>query len=67
MNFTEIEGHMKLAHEEFHTINKLRKPDGNHLDKQRLEAARRHYEKIREKYHTRKAKIVNNILRIVEY
>ncbi len=67
MNFTEIEGHMKLAHEEFHNINKSRKPDGNHLDEQRLEAARRHYAKSREKYHTRKAKIVNNILRIVEY
>ena len=66
MNFTEIEGHMKLAHEEFHTINKLRKSDGTHLDKQRLEVARIHYEKIREKYHTRKAKIVNNILRVVE-
>jgi len=67
VNFTEIEGRMKLAHEEFHSINKLRKSDGIPLDKQRLEDARRHYDKIREKYHTRKAKIVNNILRIVEY
>ncbi len=66
MNFTEIEGHMKLAHEELGTINSLKKSDASHFEKQRLQDALRHYNKIREKYHTKKAEITHNILRIVE-
>jgi hypothetical protein len=66
VNFTEIEEHMKLAHEEFCTINSLRKSDVNHFEKQRLQDALRHYNKIREKYHTKKAEITSNILHIVE-
>jgi len=38
VNFTEIEEHMKLAHEEFSTINSLRKSDASHFEKQRLQA-----------------------------
>jgi len=66
MNFTELQGHMKLAHEEFHTINKQKKSIPSQYDKKRLEDAQRHYNKIREKYHTKKAEIANNILQIVE-
>ena len=66
MNLTDLEGHMKLAHEEFQTIRGLNNQGGSPSDKKRLEDVQRHYEKIREQYHTKKAEIINDILTIVE-
>ena len=66
MNLIDLEGHMKLANEEFQTIHDLKKQDGSPSNRKRLEDIERHYEKIRSKYHTKKAKIINDILTIVE-
>jgi len=64
MNIDELKGHMNLAHVELSTIDNLKKSGKSHFDETRLKDAQRHYNKIREKYHTKKAQIENNILRI---
>jgi len=64
VNFREIEGQMKLAHEEFSTIRGLSKPNGHPIDKQRLDDAWRNYNEIRKKYHIKKAEIVGDTLRL---
>lgn len=56
---------MKLAQEEYQSASNL-KNDGTHLDKKILEDAWRHYNEIRKRYHTKRAEIANNTLRIVE-
>lgn len=65
VNFTDLESHMKLAQEEYHAASNLKK-DGTHFDKKILEDAWRHYNVIRKRYHTKRAEISNNTLRIAE-